>query len=702
MRRFAAIPPRPQAATEPRKPANRPLSLEPESGVVTVDGAFHAVSLPIWLRIEPIRLLKRHAWITLRYSSGVFDDAVRPLIKFITNNGKELIQPMNAPVLGTAEWIGRIPNRTVSVSISPSNRLGPFSFQVENIDALTRRELIRTGLRTDPPWALWSLRSRLLNSREEAWQALKYARGGTRLDRYDEWRARFARPVDLAGFDRPRSDWGAAPRFYLLMSLDTADADGLRNTIASLRAQFYQRWSLCVRTNERVSPTIMDALRDQMRDDKRVIELSQVGKLSEALHDNDRIAVIQCGDTIENYGLAAIVELIAQQPRLALIYSDEDSITQDGTFHSPVLKPDWSPIFYRSFAYLGGLTCVRHDVLRSSGAGLNDMLSEEGKVRDRIMADIDAAAVGHMRRILYHNRDGKRELSFGLPAIRVRAQTEAGETIEWPKVTIVMPTRDHAELLVDATRGLQESTDYPCFDVVVVDNGSVDVAARAVLERLKNDTRFKILERPYPFNYSRLCNDGAAASDSPVLVFLNNDVQIFSTGWLKAMVRLATKPQIGVVGAKLMFPNGRIQHAGVVLGMGGIAGHVYRRGRPQEPGYLNQLTSVREISAVTAACIAVERAKFEAVGKFDAENLPIDLNDIDLCLRIREAGWTNVWTPDAVLIHAQSGSRGQERDPFLIYQRERSYFVRRWAESIRDDPCFHPGLSLFSQRPALS
>jgi GT2 family glycosyltransferase len=168
------------------------------------------------------------------------------------------------------------------------------------------------------------------------------------------------------------------------------------------------------------------------------------------------------------------------------------------------------------------------------------------------------------------------------------------------------------------------------------------------------------------------------------------------------MVNYAIKPDVGVVGAKLLFPNGRIQHVGVVLGFGGIAGHIYRRFPQDYCGYLDQLTVPREIGAVTGACIAVERSKFDAVGGFDAENLPVDLNDMDFCLRIAERGWTNIWTPEATLVHHQSGTRGIDSDPFALYRKERSYFVERWAHMIRNDPYFHPALSLYAHEVALA
>ncbi|MGH7881184.1 MAG: glycosyltransferase, partial [Candidatus Binataceae bacterium] len=211
-----------------------------------------------------------------------------------------------------------------------------------------------------------------------------------------------------------------------------------------------------------------------------------------------------------------------------------------------------------------------------------------------------------------------------------------------------------------------------------------------------------VLEQAGAFNYSKLSNAGARATKAPYLVFLNNDVQILDSNWLKNLMRWAVKPGTGAVGAKLLFPNGKIQHAGVVLGMGGIAGHVYRRSHAALPGYLQQLRTTREVLAVTGACLATERKKFDAVGGFEEEHLPVDLNDIDLCLRLAERGWTNLWTPDATLIHVQSASRGIERDPFELYRRERSYFTRRWGEALRDDPYFHPAFSLFSQTPMLA
>jgi O-antigen biosynthesis protein len=282
------------------------------------------------------------------------------------------------------------------------------------------------------------------------------------------------------------------------------------------------------------------------------------------------------------------------------------------------------------------------------------------------------------------------------------ASATIGDPVAWPTVGVVIPTKDHADLLAECIRGLEETTDYPQFEIVVVDNGSKEKDALALLRDLRTRSRFTVLDRPGPFNFSALSNDGASATEASMLVFLNNDIEMLKSDWLKPLVRWALKPEIGVVGAKLLFPDGRIQHAGVVVGFGGIAGHVYRRSPSDHGGYRDRLAVAHEITVVTGACIAIERSKFDRVGGFDAENVAVDLSDIDLCLRIRELGLTNIWTPESVLVHRQSASRGIDADPFVSYRKERTYFAQRWLEAIRDDPYFHPGLSLFDHGVALA
>jgi O-antigen biosynthesis protein len=677
----------------------RNVRLEPEEGNHRADdGQAVATSLPVWLRVEPIDLIRQCRWVRIRYASSFFDEPVRPVIRFINAAGKITIQPMNGPILGYAEWIGRIPDQTVSVGISPTRRLGAFHFRIESIEPLASRKLIRRAARHDLPWSYWSVRSRLLNSREEAWQALKYATGGTPMKQYAAWHTRMARPLDPLGLDRPRQIQHAdAPHIRLLLHIDRNDTNRLRTTLQSLLRQSCRRWSLHAVIDKTVSEDVRSVYRSVAHEDARFMETAAAADQGRvAFADSDRLAVIGMGDTLRDYALAVVSSTSTE---FAIIYSDEDAIDSKGVLHSPVLKPDWSPLLYDRRSYLGRPVFFQYgDILRTNKTW-QDILFDEEKTTRSLVKATRPGAVHHIRRLLYcRSAERVADAPRVIPFHPQNLDTEQ----RWPECAIVIPTKNQAKLLRACTDGLKRNTDYPSFQVVIVDNGSTEPQTLSLLQELQKDPRFNVLRRPGPFNYSKLSNDGAALVRSPMLVFLNDDIEIIHAGWLKALVAYARQPSVGVVGAKLLFPNRKIQHAGVVLGMGGIAGHLYRRSAANEYGYLGQIQTPREVSAITAACIAIAHDKFDSVDGFDSANLPVDLNDMDLCLRISEKGWINIWTPDAQLIHLQSASRGIDRNPYDLYRQERSYFTRRWIESIRDDPYFHPGLSLFAHRPALA
>jgi GT2 family glycosyltransferase len=217
----------------------------------------------------------------------------------------------------------------------------------------------------------------------------------------------------------------------------------------------------------------------------------------------------------------------------------------------------------------------------------------------------------------------------------------------------------------------------------------------------KADKRLKVLRQAGAFNFSALSNAGAAACTGEYLVFLNNDTQIVTPDWIERLLYFAMDPDVGAVGAKLLYPNGRIQHVGVALGMGGVAGHFGAGLDRDAAGWLCRNLVPHEVSAVTGACMMVARGKFEAAGRFDAENLPVDLNDVDLCLRLGSHGWRTICHSQVVLIHRQSASRGGAFRLQQVYEKERSYFLDQWRAVIRDDPYFHPSLSLYAYEEML-
>ena len=557
-------------------------------------------------------------------------------------------------------------------------------------------DLVRRGFRLNPDWLVWAARSRLVNSRREAWQALGFAACGTPMTDYAEWHGRLARPIEPDGLDAPRSDWRRGPVFRLLMRL-RGDHDPVRfdGTIRSLRRQVYPGWSVCAISDATTSAASLAAFRRLVADDARFSQPPLNDKCG--FNADDFVALINIGDQLPDYALAVIAEVVSPEPELEFIYTDEDCITLHGDLQYPVLKPNWSPVLQRYAGYISRFALFRSR--RLDHDGLRSLVSNEESAIKRFTKDVPAPIVRHICRILYSRGAATADTARG-PA--PRGHPLEAEPVQWPEVAVVIPTRDNAGLLAECLEGLRNRTDYPSVETIIIDNGSSHPAAVQLLQQIATVRRTTVLQRPGPFNYAALSNAGARATKAPVLLFLNNDIAMLQRNWLKAMVRWAIEPQVGVVGAKLLFPNGKIQHAGVVLGFGGIAGHIYRRLPQGYPGYLAQLTVPHEVSAVTGACMAVARTKFEAVGGFDSENLAIDLNDIDFCLRIAERGWTNVWTPEATLTHHQSATRGIDRDPFALYRKERAYFVERWSHVIRDDPYFHPALSLYAHDVALA
>jgi GT2 family glycosyltransferase len=682
------------------KPA---VNLVPTEGAERIGGDLVARTEQPWLRIVDAETW-RGQWIRLRYRSSFFDDPVRPLLRFETATADASYHALNGPVLGSGEAIVRVPNGTVSVSISPVAKAGRFDFVIDAIEAVPRTSLFADGLRREPAWALVAAGARLIQARQEAQQDLKFAIGATSFEDYDSWHRGLARPLDLDGIDSPRSDWRMASHIRLLMALSASDGDRIDATLASLRAQAYQRWTLHALIDPQSDGDEVAKYRAAMRGDPRLAEISPHTTIEDLrLAPDDRVAVIDAGDTMPDHALAVVVETIANDPATAIAYGDEDAVASDGALHSPLFKPNWSPAFQAANPYLGRLTCIRSADLVRAGCAMPEQLIAGGQDVVNSVANLDGEQkVVHVRRILYRRRRERGEPSAPPQSRMPAVATNIASVQAWPTVTVIVPSRDRAGYLRRCIEGLKETTDYPSFDVIVVDNGSVDSDAIALLEEIEGDRHITVLRVPGPFNYSALCNHGAAKTNADVLVLLNNDVAMIEPGWLKSLAAWAVRGDVGAVGAKLLYPNGKIQHAGIVVGSGGRAGHLYKGAPGDEPGYLHQLQVAHEVAAVTGACLAVARSKFEAVGGFDAANLPVDLNDVDLCLRLSERGWRAIWAPDAVLTHVEGGSRRHTLHPAKTYGAERRYFIRRWARVIRDDPYFHPALSLFSHRPALA
>jgi O-antigen biosynthesis protein len=653
-------------------------------------GAFYASEPTPWLGLdcEVSKLAGR--WVEITYRSGLLEPLTRPILRCVAA-GADVDQILPGALFGATVWVGVIPEGATELYLSPTDQCGRFDFEVVDLHVLSWLErLLRVG-RREPRRLVWGLYASLVGRQFMADIHFRRALSATPLDAYDAWRGARIRPMDLAGLDAPHFDWRLGPHVRLMVDARGGFGPELCAMVSDLRAQPYPHWSLGFIGARDAAATF----RERMPiDDGRIRFTGEDLKLVEFLNDlapRDFVAPIGAQDRIPIYMLAALAEAAHRKPKTDLFYGDEDSIDANDRYVEPRLRPDWGEVFFGSPPDLGGALFFKVETMaRVSG----DMtLSELFRAPEQATAALVAArgSVHHIRRVMrtraYHPK--RREIQSRNPGPRL-------PYIPHPTVTIIVPTRDQSALLRQCIESLKRNTLIQGIEVLIVDNGSTQPDALRYLSELEGQENTRIISCPGPFNFAKLCNEAAKTAKTETLLFLNNDTEFIERGWLEPLLYWAGQPDVGAVGAKLLYPNGAVQHAGVVLGIDGRAGHFERMLDARDPGYFGRLCAPHEVAAVTGACLAVEKRKFEAVGGFDAENLMVELNDVDLCLRLAQHGWKCVFTPDSTLLHHESYSRGRSSRPNERYGSEIRYFRSKWMHKLRDDPYFHPAMSLDS------
>jgi len=442
----------------------------------------------------------------------------------------------------------------------------------------------------------------------------------------------------------------------------------------------------------------------------------------------DSIALVGPHDLLAPLALHWVAETVNRHPDAQVLYSDEDTIDAGGQRFDPHFKPDFNHVLLLAQDMIARLGVYRRDLVERVGGFREGFEAvQDHDLALRCVAAISRTTIVHIPQILYHRRalaDGPAAAPMtpaAADAARVRAVTEhvrrfdAGASVEpapesphhlrirhslpvpSPLTSIVICTRDHEALLRAALDSILAKTTYPHYEIIVIDNGSRDPATLRYLSSLSARPGLTVLRDDSPFNYSRLNNVAVRHARGSVLCLLNDDIEVLTPNWLEEMVSFAIQPGVGAVGARLWYPDGTLQHGGVLIGIGGVAGHAHHRLRRGQPGSFGRGVLQQELSAVTGACLTVRRDVFDEVGGFD-ENLAVAFNDVDLCLRIRAAGYRNVWTPFAELIHHESASRGQDDTPAKIArtQQEVRFMKDRWGSTLDGDPYYHPRLSLRS------
>jgi GT2 family glycosyltransferase len=537
----------------------------------------------------------------------------------------------------------------------------------------------------------------------------------------EDYRAWLAGQADTSSRPARRWRWRVArgPQITFLLAADAPAGPALRSSLASLAAQDSDRWRAVV-----AMPPTARARRGIGLGSGRVgvvtcpIETGVQGALAVALVHavTSYVAVLGPGDRLAPSAVSAFTTVIDDRAA-DVVYGDEDHEGADGELQ-PRFKPDWSPDLLLGCPYLGRPVVVRRRVVVAAG-GLGQGTAP-GWEHDLMLRTTEMATlVVHVPEVLCHraaatpNRDaaadGARQPSPTALALGRRGERAVVEPGPLPgthrvrrapprsaRVGAIIPFRDEPQLLRACVDSLQATLDDVRLEVILVDNGSSEPETASLLDLLDERPEITVLRDPRPFNWAAINNAAARRCDHDVLVFLNNDIEAARHGWLDVLVAQAWRPEVGAVGARLVYPDRRVQHVGIVVGLGGAAGHVLAGLDAAAPGYLGMAVLARECSAVTGACLATRRSVFEELGGFD-EQLGLDLNDVDYCLRAQAGGWRVLVDPGAELVHHESPSRGTSGSVADITR-----FIDRWEDLIlAGDPFLSANLTRLDSSCAL-
>ena len=505
----------------------------------------------------------------------------------------------------------------------------------------------------------------------------------------------------------------ALPSLTVIVALDHAELPRLRRVVDSIISQIYTRWQLLL-CNFVVGDPHLDAFLESITAaESRSCVLISTGSTiclasNEALMlaEGEFVCFLGLYDQLAPEALARIALAVAADPTTDLVYSDEDRIDRCGERSAPSLKPDWSPDLLLSEMYLGQLLAIRRSLIAEVG-GFRDEFDGARDYDLALRASERARRIVHVPEVLHHRhaeapagRDDTAARTALASALERRGEAgtiEAGlvpgtfrvrrRLSSSPKVSVLIPFRDHAELTERCVRSLRLTAGYANWEALLIDNQSWEPETRALLPRLASDPRCRVLVYPQPFNWAEINNWAAARCDGDVLLFLNNDTEGVVDGWMAAMVEHVQRREVGAVGARLVYADGRVQHAGVLLGINGTCGHAFHAFDREQPGYCGFAKVIRDYSAVTGACMMVRREVFEELHGFD-RSYAVAYSDVDFCLRLGEMNYLVVYTPFAELIHHECATRGLSLD-----RSETNAWSQRWLKRIDRDPYFHPSLS---------
>lgn len=549
---------------------------------------------------------------------------------------------------------------------------------------------------------------------------------------YPNWLAR-NEVLDIEAMTQEIATFHYQPKISIAMPVYNVEEKWLRLCIDSILNQVYTNWELCMADDASTDPNVKKILTEYQQLDERiqVVFREQNGHISEATNSalaiatGEFVALLDNDDELAINAFYEVVKVLNENPELDLIYSDEDKIDMDGNRSDPAFKPDWSPDLLLGTNYISHLGVYRRSILEEIGGFRKGYEgSQDYDLVLRFTEKTTKERITHIPKVLYYWRmlptstavdQGSKGYAFeaGLRAVQdalVRRGINGHAThgaanglydvyydIESEKlVSIIIPTKNGYKDVQRCVSSIIEKTTYQNYEIIMADNGSTDPKMHELYAEFEQQLpgRFFVESIDIPFNFSTINNRAAKKAHGEYLLFLNNDTEVITENWLTLMVSFAQQERIGCVGAKLLYPNNTVQHAGVILGLGGVAGHGHYGYPHGDLGYFGRLAINVNYSAVTAACLLMKKADFDAVGGFE-EAFTVAFNDVDLCLKVQALGRDNVWLHEAELYHFESQTRGYDDKgkKKKRFEQEKVMMEEKWGPLIENDPFYNPNLT---------
>lgn len=567
----------------------------------------------------------------------------------------------------------------------------------------------------------------------------------TRIDdiSYNAWLKEYFELSDVVSkmMKEEIDEFQSYPKISVIIPTFNSNVKWLKEAIRSIQNQIYENWEICISDDASSDSRCIKYLKELERLDPKikVIFRKENGHISQAsnsaisLATGEWLALFDHDDILSSDALYWVAKAIVENSNAALIYSDEDKINYRGLRQDPYFKCDWNYDLFLSQNMISHLGVYRTDIVKEIGGfrpGYEG--SQDYDLALRFIEKISDDQIIHIPRVLYHWRIHKQSTAkivdkkpYALISAQeaitehlIRKGVKAEVTIipkinmyrvkytlqSNPSVSIIIPTKDNYKMLKKCINSIIEKSSYPNYNIIVVNNNSTDQDTTSYLEELSQIELVTILEYYDEFNFSAINNVAAKKSNSDYICFLNDDTEVITHSWLEEMISIAEQDRVGVVGAKLKYANNTLQHAGVILGVGGVGSHSHKGISENTNGYFNRAGLIQSMSAVTGACLLIRRDLFNQVGGFNAMELAIAYNDVDLCLRVKELGYRVVYTPFAELYHYESASRGSDTIKVneIRLKKEAEYMYKMWSDLIANDPAYSPNLTLTSDSFSLA